>query len=1655
MHTQITIQPFFMFIFYEELYREIAVCEKPTALPAFRLSDTHTQRTGAKQRFRHNLDAIKLIYELDSSGKAASPQQQSILARYAGWGGLSQAFDAFNDAWRNEYNELKELLLPEDYQRANETVLSAFYTPKTVIDAVYAGLKRLGFTGGTVLEPACGTGSFIGCMPPEFTAHIYGVELDPITGKIAKHLYPQANILISGFERTDFPDNFFDAAVTNVPFGAFKVYDPAYEKHNLFIHDYFILKILDKLRAGGIAAVVTSKGTLDKANAAARILFAERAELIAAIRLPNTAFKDTANTNVTSDILFFKAVPQANIDAAVPHWLSVSQDANGIPINNYFIQNPHMILGTMKKGKSLYGSEDETTCESDGRDLATALSEAVQNLPVGICTQAAFNTILAPKLLADDTVKNYCYTVIDGKIYKREGAQLLPEAFSTANEPRMKAMITLRQTVRHLLDIQLRNCSDAELLCAQQKLSGLYSRFTVRYGLLNDTLNRKLFRADADFTLLLSLEEYDEAAGKARKTDVFTKRTIRKYVRPDKAETALEALHICKNEIGKVDLKIIQKLTGKSLNEVIAELDGLIYRNPAACDLLSGHHPHLSQSDGWETAAEYLSGNVKQKLLYAKSVVADYPEFTKNIDALLKVQPVPLSAAEISVRVGAPWIDASVYKQFIAEKFQLSVCNAIELNITFNTFAAEWKVESAQLNFQARSVYGTNRVHGYKLFEYALNLQTPSVYDTARDSDGKDIRILNKPETIAAREKLRILQEEFKAWIFDDPARRSALVELYNDRFNNTVLARYDGSYLAFPEMNPQIELKDYQKDAVERIITSGNTLLHHVVGAGKTFEIAAAAMKLRQLGLAQKPMIVVPNHLTYQWANEFRTLYPNANLLIAGKKDFEKENRLKFVSRIALGDWDAVVIALSSFERLPISQERQERKIQEEIDTIENALIEIRRDRDKRVTVKTLQKILKNKQAALEALSNGKKDSLIKFEDLGVDYLFVDEAHKFKNKFIFTKMNNVAGISRAMSKRSTDLDMKIDYITELHGGQKGVVFATGTPISNSMVEMYTMQSYLAKQALLSSGLRCFDDWAATFGETVTALELAPSGQGYRTKTRFAKFVNLPELLKMYRAFADVKTADMLNLPVPKAIKRVITIKPTDEILRLNDLITERAEKIHAGVVSPEVDNMLKITSDGKKLALDPRCFSGCLTDLDANSPPVLKIDICAENVYRIWLGTQCSSKTQLVFCDLSTPKVKFKDYCPDKHFDVYNHVKYRLIQMGIPECEIAFIHDANTDAAKQALFDSVRCGKVRILLGSTEKCGAGTNVQHKLIAIHHLDTPYRPSDMEQREGRGIRQGNENAEIEIFTYVTERTFDSYSYQILENKQRFISQINKGELAVREAQDIDETTFSYAEIKAITSANPLIKRKNEIETELSSLRVLQIQYRQSRYSLQDNIANYLPKAIARAQDAIAKLMQDIDLRDSQMRKDLAQSSLFSTSLPPSAGFFMSVANKSFTERKDAAELYHKLVCNLNAGKKIATLYGFEIIPEYSDNPQEKYVVVKASGSYRVPVSSSAIGSLTRLENFFKSMEESLTAAKTELSARQSELASAQSELEKPFDHEQKILGLSSELASIEAELNLDKKDIETVIDDAAFQSEISKEETDTDSTNGDK
>lgn len=1583
---------------------------------------------GAKTKYKDNIAAIKLVKLLDEEERQPTPEEQKILARYVGWGGLPQVFDKGNESWQKEYAELKETLSQSEYDLAKSSVLTAHFTSKTIIDSMYKGLEKMGFTSGSILEPAAGTGNFIGLVPNTFDkSKICGVEIDDLTGRIAKYLYPESNIQIKGFEETDFKDNEFDSVITNVPFGAYKVYDRDYDKHNFYIHDYFIAKSIDKIRPNGLCAVITSKGTMDKKSCAFRKYIADRAELVGAIRLPNNAFKENAGTEVTADILFFKK--RGTIVDSKDDWIYVGTNDEGIPLNEYFLQHPEMMLGTMKMGVSMYGSENETYLEPDDRSLDEALADAVSFLPEGIYQkQIEVAEIKDDDFLpADYNIRNYCYCLINDKLYMRIDDKMVQQQVAKTNFDRFKQMIEIRDEVRLLLQRQIDNCSDEELQSEQMKLNTLYDTFVKKYGFLNSKFNRNLFRQDADYALLVSLENYDESTKTATKTDIFSKRTIRIHKRVKSANNALEALQISKNELGKVDIRYIEQLTGLNYETIIDNLKNAIYKNPIAATFETDEDPKYI---GWETADEYLSGDVRQKLRIAKRASEENEMYKANVEALEQAQPEDLPASDISVRLGATWIDSKYYEQFLIEKFNIYRYYQDEIKVKYNNFDGAWSISApawCKHGVEQTSIYGTSRMNAFKIAEHCLNLQTINIYDEVEDYDGNKKRVLNKSETIAAREKQKKLEQEFKNWIFDDQERRDDLVKKYNETFNNTRLQNFDGDYLTFPEMNPCIELKKHQKDAVERIITSGNTLLHHVVGAGKTFEIAAAAMKLRQYGLAHKPMIVVPNHLVMQWTREFKHLYPNANLLMATKKDLEKTNRLKFVSRVATGDWDAIVIAASSFEKIPLSKERQERKIRNEIDAIETAIIEARDSENDRLTIKILERAKKNKEAVLKKLTDGAtKDSLIKFEDLGVDYLFVDEAHKYKNKFIFTKMNNVAGISKAMSQRATDLDMKCEYINELHHSNKGVVFATGTPISNSMVEMYTMQSYMQRDELAKCGLTYFDAWAANFGETQTALELAPSGNGYRTRTRFAKFTNLPELMKMYRSFADVKTADMLNLPTPKANKITITAKPTDEILRLNEVIQERAEKINDGGVNPEVDNMLKITSDGKKLALDPRCF-----DEEAKDDEENKVNLCIENVFEIWNKTKDKKSTQVVFCDMSTPKYSFSDYVPEENFDIYNDIKSKLVAKGIPENEIKFIHEAKTDLQKQNLFDEVRNGNVRVILGSTEKCGAGTNIQDRLIALHHLDTPYRPSDLQQREGRIVRQGNSNEEVFIYTYVTERTFDSYSYQILENKQKFISQIDNGDLTIREASDIDETTLSYAEIKAITTANPKIKQKMELEQELQRLHTLEAQYRNNKYNLQDKISKFLPQQISFTENNIANLKADIQNRDNNKYVD----------------FKMTLGNRTFTERKDAGDLLVNAVnSNKYNDKIIGTICGFDIVALPKNFMCEnRQVQLIGNGRYTVDISTSGVGSITRLENYLSSFEEKLENNETKNADYRKQLEAAKIEVEKPFEYAEQIISMSNELAELDAELDLNKDEVQIVVDDEELQKEKAPEE----------
>ena len=1583
---------------------------------------------GAKQRFKNNIEAIKLVNRLINTQKEATADEKKVLAKYVGWGGLAQAFDEHNVAWKSEYEELKDVLSVEEYAAAKGSVLNAHYTSKTVIDGIYKALERFGVKGNNrILEPAMGTGNFFGFMPQEIAdgAKLYGVELDRVTGKIATKLYPQAKIQIKGFEETAFQDNSFDLMVTNVPFGGYTVFDPDYNKYNFYIHDYFIAKGIDKIKPNGLMAVITSKGTMDKQNPSIRKYIADRAELVGAVRLPNTAFKQTANTEVVTDILFFRK-REEKINATIENteWLSTGKTEEGYEINNYYIAHPEMILGTLAKETGLYGAED-ITVKTDGRDLSAAINAAISRLPQDfyVNPEPTEEAESKEEVEVDYDVKPMNLKAVNGKLYMRVGDSMVEQpvpSFPKDAYQRIAEMIAIRKQIRKVLDLQVEGCSDDVLTREQWQLGARYDMFVKRFGYINSKNNLRLFKPDGDSALLFACENVSDDEETVTKADVFTKRTIRPYTAATSTDDCFEALQISKNERGSVDISYIEELTKKDYETVLTELGNAVFRNPVAVN------PEDKYS-GFETAEEYLSGRVVDKLQAAERMKQSNPDlidYDKNMSALREVQPSPVKASDIAVRVGTSWIDKELYKEFFCELIGMPYYYRDGVELYYNKHDGSWRIDRTQYarnygGMNVTSVYGTSRANAYRLFEDCLNQRSTQIYDTVLDADGREKRVLNNSETVAAREKQNKIVEAFKDWIFKDPQRRDELETIYNRLFNQIRLPKYDGSYLRFPEMNPAIELRQHQKDAVHRIITSGNTLLHHIVGSGKTFTICAAAMKLRQYGLAKKPMIAVPNHLVQQWANSFRELYPTAKLLIATKDDLDKEHREQFVSKVAMGDWDSVIIAQSSFAKINISPERQIAKIREEIAAIERSIeMQWEDSNSPSGSVKNLERIKKGREAQLKKLlDESKKDNVLIFEKLGVDYLFVDEADAYKNLFLYTKMNNVAGISNAASARASDLQLKIEYINELHGGDKGVVFATGTPISNSMTEMYTMQTYLQKRTLEKLGIDYFDAWAADFGETVTALELAPSGKGYRARTRFAKFTNLPELLTLYHSFADVKTD--VKLDVPEVERKVITLKPSDTVIDLTEEIAKRADAIYAGGVDPHIDNMLKVTGDGKKLALDPRCIDPLLSDESGS-----KLNYCADNVYEEWKNSTDIKGTQLVFCDLSTPKKPYSEYVYGTDFDAYNDLKHKLVERGIPENEIAFIHDANTDKAKQDLFNAINAGTVRVLIGSTEKCGAGTNVQERLVAIHHLDAPYRPRDLIQRDGRGIRQGNRNKIIRIYTYAEERTFDSYSYQILETKQRFISQVEKGDMTVREADDIDEATLSYAEIKAITSANPKIKRKMELDMEMARLRDLESRYKKELFALQDKVRKEFPEQIQRQELYLERVRKDVELVKEKYNPDHFEINVGGT-----------VYSDSVEDgKKNGGLALMDALFHSKTGTVVAEYCGFKI----SLNPiellsNERSITLSGAGQYKMDIGESASGNLTRLENFVKEFAAREERAVKRLESTKADFEVAKEQVKVPFEHKDKIMELNTELSELNAELDLNKRE-EVVIDD---------------------
>ncbi len=1569
---------------------------------------------GAKSRFKGNMDAIRLMNRLYLENRDATDEERKVLAKYVGWGGLAQAFDETNKQWSKEYTELKSLLPAEDYEYAKRSVLNAHYTSKEVIDGMYAALERFGVKGNNrILEPAMGTGNFFGYMPQSISdgAELYGVELDSLTGKIAQKLYPQVNVQIKGFEETSFPNDYFDIVVSNVPFGGYGVYDSEYAQYKFLIHDYFIAKSIDKVRANGLVAVITSKGTLDKLNPTVRRYLAERAELVGAIRLPKTAFKKSANTEVVTDILFFrKREAKIEVTPENTEWLTTGKTKEGYEVNNYFLFHPEMVLGTFAKEHGLYGGED-VTVKSDGRELSEAITEAVTTLPMGFYENPEHRTKASEAELAVDyNVKPLCYKAEAGKLYIRIGDKMeerkVPDSPTNAYE-RISGMIEIREELHRILDMQTAGCTDEELLRGQWSLGKKYDLFVKRFGFLNSPINVKLFRDDGDSALVFACETLSEDKKSAKKADIFTKRTIRPYTAVQETSDCLEALQICRNECGSVDIEYIENLTKKDYATVLSDLGNTVFRNPEK--VTEGN-----RYSGFETSEEYLSGYVVKKLETARRYAQENPAaYERNVKALEAVQPTPIPASDIYVNIGASWVDSAYYCDFLGEKLGIPRYYLKGLKITFNRYDGSWEVERSDdvrkyAGIKATEVYGTHRANAFRIFEDCLNQRDTTICDTVQTAEGQKKYVVNQSETLSARERQHKMQDEFRDWIFSTPERREDLERTYNRLFNQIRLPKFDGSYLKFPNMNPYIQLYPHQVNAVQRILTNGSTLDPHRVGYGKTFTIVAAIMKLRQYGLAKKPMIVVPNHLIGQWSGEFRQLYANAKLLIAEKEDLEQSRRKIFVSKAAMGDWDAIIIAQSAFAKIPVSKERQRRKIEQEIEDIENSIRD-RKEKYDHTSVKNLERIKKSREAALKRLMDDKtKDTVLTFENLGVDYLFVDESDAYKNLFLFTKMNNVSGISNAASRRASDMKLKCEYLNELHGGDKGVVFATGTPISNSLCELYTLQRYLRQNALNELGLQYFDSWAANFAEKTTALELAPSGQGYRTRTRFSKFKNLPELMTLYAEFADLLPEGTVKLDIPEAEKKIITLKPSESVIELTRQIAERADRVYQGIVDPHEDNMLKIASDGKKLALDPRCL-----DLFAADEAGNKLNACAAEVYEYWKQTEEFQGTQLVFCDLATPKQTFESYECGKNFDAYNELKCKLVEKGIPQEQIAYIHEAKNDNEKLNLFNKVNAGKIRILLGSTEKCGAGTNVQKRLKAIHHLDAPYRPRDLIQRNGRGVRQGNMNKSVAICTYVMERTFDSYSYQILENKQRFISQIEHGEVTQREGEDIDEATLSYAELKAITSANPKIKRKMEVDLEVSKLQTLEREYKKTLYSLQDRIRRDYPDEIDRQELYLSHIREDI--------KRIKANYIPET-------FLINVQGKIYTDKTAGGRALMEALHGSDCRTEVAEYGGFTIRlnpPELIET--ERTITLKGAGEYRLSIGLSESGNLTRLDNFLSGFSFREEQVLEKLKQINDNLETAKLEVSKPFEHKERLSELLREQAELNAELDLNKRE----------------------------
>ena len=1567
----------------------------------YRITDDHIGEGAPLERFQRNLDAIRTLKTVEAESRAATAEEQAVLAQYVGWGGLADFFDEKNP----RYSELKDLLTDAEYAAARESTLTAFYTPPVVIRGIYAALGQMGFTQGNILEPSCGIGNFLGMLPENMSgSKLYGVELDDLSGRIARQLYQKSSIAVQGYEKTAFPDNFFDVAIGNVPFGQFHVADKRYDRLNFPIHEYFVAKALDQVRPGGAIAVVTSSYTMDKRTASARKYIAQRAELLGAIRLPNNAFKAAAGTEVVSDILFLqKRERMVDIE---PEWVHLATNEDGIQMNSYLIDHPDMILGEMKMVSGPFGPTP--TCEPyPEQPLEALLAEAVQNIHGEITAYDREEELESEdhSIEADPAVRNFSYTLVDGQIYYRENSRMNPVEVSKTAESRIRGMIELRDCVRTLLEYQTEDYPDEEIQSQQAKLNTLYDAFTRKYGLINSRGNAIAFDQDSSYFLLCSLEILDEDRNLKHKADLFTKRTIRSHKPAEKVDTAVEALALSIGEKAHVDMEYMSKLTGKDEETLFSELTGVVFLNPAYTGENDGHEKYLP-------ADEYLSGNVRQKLAVAQGKAKQDPQYQINADALAQVQPTDLTASEISVRLGATWLDTEYVRQFTFETLGTPRSTQRRIKVHYSNITGEWRMEGKGMdpgNVKAFSTYGTKRINAYEIIEDTLNLKDVRIFDYVYDADGRKTAVLNKKETAIAQSKQELIKDAFAEWIWKDPDRREAICKTYNILFNSNRPREYDGSHISFSGMNPEITLRKHQVNAIAHILYGGNTLLAHVVGAGKTFEMVAAAMESKRLGLCQKSLFVVPNHLTEQWATEFLQLYPAANILVATRKDFETKNRKKFCGRIATGDYDAIIIGHSQFEKIPMSVERQQAILEQQIDEIMMGISEAKREKAEKFTIKQMEKTKKGLQAKIDKLNDqSRKDDVVTFEELGVDRIFIDESHYFKNLFLYTKMRNVGGIAQTEAQKSSDLFMKCRYLDEITGG-RGIIFATGTPISNSMVELYTIQRYLQMSALEEQGLQHFDAWAANYGETVTAIELSPEGTGYRAKTRFAKFYNLPELMSVFKNVADIQTADMLKLPVPEAHYHNIALKPSEYQKEIVASLAERAEKVRNREVDSSVDNMLLITNDGRKLALDQRLVNPMLP-----SDPNSKAAKCAENVFEIWQRTADQHSTQMIFCDLSTPK-------DDGTFSVYDDIHAKLLELGVPENEIAFIHNAKSEVQKKDLFGKVRSGQVRILLGSTQRMGAGTNCQQKLVALHHLDCPWRPSDLQQREGRIIRQGNENPEVDIYSYVTEGTFDAYLYQLVESKQKFISQIMTSKSPVRSAEDVDEQALSYAEIKALASGNPMIKEKMDLDIEVSKLKLLKANHLSQKYALEDAISKGFPKQIAETQARITGYGADI-------------AAVKENTHPNEDGFSpLTLAGVTHADKKEAGAALLTLCQNMLSPEatQVGFYRGLTLELAFDTFAREYHLTMIGQLRHTVTLGTDVFGNLQRMDNALEGLPIKEQTCREQLSNLQTQLETAKAEVQKPFPRETELNTKTARLEELNTLLNLDHKEPEIV------------------------